>query len=356
MNLEVVDKIVAAVLYEGYILYPYRASAVKNRQRFNFGTLYPRSFSELHGGADVWTMRAECLVEGDNPRLEIRVRFLHPVARQVGRVPVAASFQLVDRQAGSLSPCDYEPVASLEIDDEIHQTWQEVVERDVTVQLEEGGTDQKRQTESVTFPNEEFELLHRHDGKVAGVIVRRQQKIQVGVEVESRTVGDRLQKISATVQNSTPLDDAAAVTREDALLQSLASAHIILAVEGGEFISLLDPPEQNAAAVADCENQGCWPVLVGEEGRRDLMLASPIILYDYPQVAPESAGDFFDGTEIDEMLALRVMTLTDDEKRQMRGVDARARQILERTNSLPQEHLMKLHGTMRAAATTEKQT
>ena len=41
MNFASVEKIAAAVLYEGYILYPYRATAIKNRQRWNFGTLYP---------------------------------------------------------------------------------------------------------------------------------------------------------------------------------------------------------------------------------------------------------------------------------------------------------------------------
>jgi hydrogenase maturation protease len=88
--------------------------------------------------------------------------------------------------------------------------------------------------------------------------------------------------------------------------------------------------------------------MAGEEGARDCMLSSPIILYDYPQIAPESAGDLFDGTEIDEILTLRIMTLTDEEKREMRGVDERARRILERTETLPLEGLMKLHGAMRS--------
>jgi hydrogenase maturation protease len=86
---------------------------------------------------------------------------------------------------------------------------------------------------------------------------------------------------------------------------------------------------------------------VGAEGERDTMLSSPIILYDYPQIAPESAGQFFDGTEIDEMLALRILTLTDEEKREMSQVDEKARQLLERTEALPPEHLMKLHGALR---------
>ena len=77
------------------------------------------------------------------------------------------------------------------------------------------------------------------------------------------------------------------------------------------------------------------------------MLSSPIILYDYPQVAPESPGDLFDGAEIDEILSLRILTLTDEEKAEMRRSDDRARRILERTETLPPEHFMKLHGTLR---------
>lgn len=78
------------------------------------------------------------------------------------------------------------------------------------------------------------------------------------------------------------------------------------------------------------------------------MLSSPIILYDYPQIAPESPGALFDGTEIDEILTLRIMTLTDEEKEQIRQGDARAREILERTEALSPEQFMKLHGTIRS--------
>ena len=85
-------------------------------------------------------------------------------------------------------------------------------------------------------------------------------------------------------------------------------------------------------------------MLVGESGRRDTMLGSPIILYDYPQIAPESAGDLFDSTEIDEILTLRILTLTDEEKDEMRRSDERARRILERLESSPPEHLLELHG------------
>jgi hypothetical protein len=134
----------------------------------------------------------------------------------------------------------------------------------------------------------------------------------------------------------------------------MLSTHTLLGVHGGEFISLLDPPENCRAAAAACRNIGTWPVLAGSEGDRHTMLSSPIILYDYPQIAPESHGDFFDGTEIDEMLTLRVLTLSDEEKREVRTGTERGRQILERTETLPPEQVAKLHGAIRGLRNASK--
>src|SRR5204863_4912396 len=131
------------------------------------------------------------------------------------------------------------------------------------------------------------------------------------------------------------------------LLRALASAHALLGACGGGFISLLDPPERWREAAGACRNVGLWPVLVGGEGETDTMLASPIILYDYPQVAPESPGDFFDGAEIDEMLTLRILTLTDEEKRAMAALDERGGALLARTEAVAREQLLGLHGTGR---------
>ena len=138
------------------------------------------------------------------------------------------------------------------------------------------------------------------------------------------------------------------MTRATALRRSLVGAHTLLAVRGGAFVSLLDPPAEAAAAAAACANQHTWPVLVGPEGTGDVVLSSPIILYDHPAVAPESPGDFCDATEIDEILTLRVMTLTDEEKREARGTDERARQIIERSDNIPPEVFERLHGAIRS--------
>jgi hypothetical protein len=127
-----------------------------------------------------------------------------------------------------------------------------------------------------------------------------------------------------------------------------------LGVAGGAFVSLLEPPDELRDAAAACQNTGVWPVLVGEAGARDTMLASPIILYDYPQIAPESPGDLFDATEIDEILTLRIMTMTDAEKREMGAADPRARALLERTEALARDQLMQLHGTLRSLRPLEE--
>jgi len=131
------------------------------------------------------------------------------------------------------------------------------------------------------------------------------------------------------------------------LFRSLVAAHVGLSISGGEFVSLLEPPEEFTTPAADCRNAGVYPVLVGEPGDRTQMLASPIILYDYPQIAPESPGDFFDATEMDEMLSLRILTLTEEEKQQVRNAGEHTRALLERTETLPPEQLLKVHGVIR---------
>jgi hydrogenase maturation protease len=190
------------------------------------------------------------------------------------------------------------------------------------------------------------EAIRDESGQAVGVIVRDQQCVTGTIEITAQSDGE-LTKLTVMALNQTPLETPGSTTRDEALLRSTVSTHTILGASDAEFISLFDPPERFRSAATGCSNIGAWPVLVGEDGERDMMLSSPIILYDYPQIAPESAGDLFDGTEIDEILTLRIMTLTDDEKREMRGADDRARKILERTESLPVEQFMKMHGAVR---------
>jgi hydrogenase maturation protease len=360
MNRSLVEKIADAVLYEGYILYPYRPSAVKNQQRWNFGALCPESYSLAQGGTEAWTMQTECLVEGsERAAFDIKVRFLHLLTREVG-VP---NEDCGSRVAGcddeeiqaSVSDSDLNVVASLEVGGRVFQTWQEAVERTFSApSLELGKLVARAERLTFSFPQSRaLEPLRDEGGRLVGVIVRTQQSVEGALELSAARAREGLFKITARILNITPLEDAKGKSRDDALMRSLVSTHTILSVRDGEFVSLLDPPEAFRDAAGGCGNVGTWPVLVGAEGERGVMLSSPIILYDYPQIAPESAGELFDGTEIDEILTLRIMTLTDEEKREMRGADERARQILERTETLPAEQLMKMHGAMRSVKREE---
>jgi hydrogenase maturation protease len=237
-------------------------------------------------------------------------------------------------------------VDSLVIDGRLHQTWQEAVERDILFSgISLVDLVARPLSRSFSLPaSRVVEPLYVVNGALAGRITRRQKEITGLATFSAERLAIDLYKLRVVVTNTTPLAAAALTDRDELLLSAFISTHALLRVAGGEFLSLLEPPDALRSVAATCRNVAAWPVLVGEVGKRDRMLASPIILYDYPQVAPESSGDWCDGGEIDEMLALRVMTLTDDEKQAMRDVDPRAREILERAESMTDEQMRKLHG------------
>jgi hypothetical protein len=342
MNLDRVKKIAEAVLYEGYMLYPYRASAVKNQQRWNFGVLCPQSYSESQNGSEAWSMQTECVLQGDSStRLNVKIRFLHLINRSVGKLT-----QPLHELPTATAP-EFEIVDSLEVGGQTFVPWQEAVEREAVAPPLQASSAPFHRPLLFEFPaGKEFEPLRNEKGLISGVIVREWETLSGSVEIDSKRYLDDAIKVTVRIHNLTAYEPSPQ-GRADALMYSLVSAHTLLAVENAQFVSMLDPPEKLRDLVDDCRNVGTWPVLVGEEGDRDTMLSSPIILYDYPQIAPESPGGLFDGTEIDEILSLRILTMTEDEKREMRQSDQRSRHILERTESMPPEQFMKLHGALR---------
>jgi hypothetical protein len=198
-----------------------------------------------------------------------------------------------------------------------------------------------------TFPaKSKVESLMDDSGRASETVKWTMRELSGTVTVLSEPVSGGVIKLTIEVINQSRCDSTS-LDRNSALQRSLLSAHTILSLTSAEFISLLNPPAHLRDAVSRCRNVGNFPVLVGEEGERDMMLCSPIVLYDYPQVAPESAGDFYDATEMDEMLTLRVMTLTEEEKTEMRASDDRVRDLLQRTEETAREQLMRTHGTIR---------
>lgn len=298
MSAHPADIIARTLLYEGYRLYPSRPSAVKNQHRFNFGVLYPRHYCTADG--DAWHLQAECPVQGDsNTSLDVRVRCL----------------QMIDR-----------PVVTAENDSAGPE--QQAVEREVSIT-------------GMTLGSLERAPSHRSFGFAPPGAADDQadQLIRGEVLVRAEEVRPGTYKVTVQVSNVSPLESGP-TSRNDALLRSLVSSHMVLTTSGGDLISLLDPPQELRDITATCLNVGVWPVLVGDEGRHDCVLASPIILDDYPEVAPESMGDRFDATEIDEILT------SDDEKREAGGADERARLILDRTGAVSQDDWIRLYGAV----------
>ncbi|HVT26390.1 MAG TPA: hypothetical protein VHE81_00085 [Lacipirellulaceae bacterium] len=339
----IIDRVAAAVLYEGYILYPYRRS-LKNMQRWTFGGVLPRAFCEIHPEENC-TVQSECLVVADDDaELGIRVRFLQLVERMVAELtpPLAAL------------PDDREPatrrVDSLTVGGETFHGWQEAVEREIAVlNLSIGRliTD-PYQCHFVYSHNRTTEPLSDVSAaQIPGILIRENHAIEGNIRVGAQRLDDGVTKLTVTISNDTAVPNMGGATRDMALAYSFASLHTILELHVGQFISAVDPPPQWTAAAAACSNRGAWPVLVGEKGQRDTMLSAPIILYDYPEVAPESPGDLFDASEIDEILTLRVLTLTDDEKRQMAMIEHHTRSLLQRTEALDAAAFNQLHGTLR---------
>jgi hypothetical protein len=324
-----VRAIADAVLYEGYVLWPYRRSALKNTRRWTFGGVYPPAHSAAHPD-DPSVMRTECLLEaGGGTEIDVRVRFL----------------QVVDRQAIDAAG---EPVGELSVDGRRHLSWSEAVERELCAEAAVGRG--ARVPIEVDAACEDEPVLDA-GGRTAGALRRRRRRLEGHVEIAAAPVRDGLARVTVTISNTTGF---AAGEREEALRQSFCSTHTVLRAERGEFVSLTDPPEALAADARACRNEGTWPVLVGERGDRRTILSSPIILEDYPRVAPESPGDLFDGGEIDQLLVLNVLALTDEEKEEMRATDPRTREILERTESLSPDERMALHGAIRELGTVRR--
>jgi hypothetical protein len=328
---EAARKIAEAVLYEGYLLWPYRRSARKNQQRWTFGGVYPREYSVARGEDDPWIMQTQCLMQGDEEStVEVNVRFLHVVERKVAK-KTGEALQYVDE---------------LRVGGELYLSWDEAAEREIAVgrfQLSEL-LGSPKEVEIDIPEGSRQEPLVELTGGVVGTLVRSWRTLRGAVEVGAERLRDGAFRVTVRITNTTPWGGE---DRESTLRQTFVSTHKALEVEGGGFVSLMDPPEDLREAAEGCENLKTWPVLVGEEGERGTMLSSPIILYDYPQIAPESPGDLFDGTEIDQMLILNVLNLTDEEKEEMRASDPRGREILERCESLSPEELIKLNGTFR---------
>jgi hypothetical protein len=326
-----VAQIAEAMLYEGYLLWPYRRSVLKNQQRWTFGGVYPWQWSAYGGQGDPWQMQSEVLLEADrDATVALELRFLH----------------VVDRRIALLSLEGQAWVDSLQVDGTRHASWQEATERAIVVParpVSELSPTAARLDIGIDAGTRR-DGIHGADGTAVGMVVREWRSLHGSIAATATRLAERVWRMRASLVNLTSFEGE---TRPDALRQTFVASHFVWRSDGGAFVSSTDPPAALREAAATCRNVGTWPALVGEEGERDTMLASPIILYDYPRLAPESPQNLFDSTEIDQLLVLNVLSLTDEEQREIRESDPRGRALLERCASLPPADLMRLHGAIR---------
>jgi len=327
MSLERARTIADAVLYEGYLLYPYRASSSKNQVRWQFGVLGPPGAADSGLGEESGMASQLLLRPNADPTVTVYLRFL----------------QLQKRSVERMEADDYLPVTELRCGATTWLSWDEAVEHELAMgpfavaQLAEG------LTVPVDVPGgEEVETLREPDGALAGRVVRRRYGLTGQIRLTADRDGD-LVRLEAAVDNT----GAEVADKELAIRRSFIGAHLLLAATGADFVSVIDPPEDAVAAVGRCRQRRCWPVLAGRPGEDDVALASPIILYDHPEVSEQSSGALFDSTEIDEILTLRVMTLTEEEKAQARATDAHAAAIIDRCEQMSPQDLQRLHGILR---------
>ncbi|MDP9111609.1 MAG: hypothetical protein M3M96_08255, partial [Candidatus Eremiobacteraeota bacterium] len=314
------------VLYEGYLLYPYTASARKNQQRWQFGVVMPAAYA-AGGTGEFAHMQTEVLVEERGPQsaVDLVVRFLQLQTREVQEL-----------RDGTFTACD-----TVEIDGTRHITWEEAIEREISCRFEFG-----EQLEiPVDFPAARVEEpIYDATGALRGQLLRQTLSLHGRLSVSA--TDDEPSRLHVRIENHSEVHGAG---RAGALRTAFVSCHTLLALEGGGlFISLMDVPEKVAKASKNCKNEQTWPVLAGDATRDArygmMMLSSPIILYDYPVNAPQSEGDKFDGTEVDELLNLSILTMSDAEKEEARATDPRARRLIDNAQAMSAEHFAQLHG------------
>jgi hypothetical protein len=339
-----VTQVADAVLYEGYLLYPYRRSSPKNRVRWQFGVLLPRGWAEAHGlcdtgvagSAESWWQQSECLaLASPADTVHLRLRFLQLQRRTIERCNEDGAYGEVDR---------------IVVNGREEFGFDEAVPEETDIAAPFGDLLMAGSAVNVDLPasREVEELTEPGAGEVARV-VRVREAVSATVRLSAQACGplERLLRLRVRVENtSCGLDRRA--DREAALGRALIATHTLLAVPGGSFVSLLDPPDWARLAAYGCRNVHTFPVLAGQGSGASVMLSSPIILADHPQVAPESPGGLHDASEIDEILSLRTLTLTDQEKAEARATDPRAAAIVDRVDVMPPEVFDRLHGVIRS--------
>ena len=285
---EQLETLVSSLLYEGYALYPYTPGATKNATPTPFGIVYPPAYAALNAATHDH-LRLECVLEVD------------------GEATVAAGFRF------------------LQASGERHKATERRVEVAPArlAELAAGGI------------GIEFEF--------AGEATMRGR-----ARMRGESLGDGLFRVRACIHNTTELepDAVAEMQRPEALVASMLSTHVVIETSAGRFVSPLERDGAAGAAVAASASVNTFPVLASPDD--DAVLGAAIVLPDHPQIAPQSLGNLFDNTEIEEALLLHVQALSDSEREAIADQDPAVREMIERAAAATPEEVFSLHGLMQA--------
>ncbi len=319
----VLENLTKTVLYEGYSIFPYHRTSVKNLKPIPFGVIYPEQYHSHHLNAPA-RMKTECIVNAQkNTVVNITVRFLHLITTKI--------FQQIDNENTSFP-------------DEGWQTIERQINSGDLIISEIIGN---KKVFPIDFDSiEEDKNIYDQNNVLKEKQSNSVLKITGNVVIEAFSVEniDNTFRISIIVSNDTSLITAESISRDEVFQQSFLSTNTILKVNNGAFVSDQNPSEELKEIVAQCEKIGTWPILIDESNTT--MLSSPIILYDYPKINAHSKLDLFDSLEIEEMLILQLSAMSDSEKQQIAERDGKMREMLDKASQVTSEELLNLHGHM----------
>ncbi|MEP6513945.1 MAG: hypothetical protein ABJA79_08750 [Parafilimonas sp.] len=338
----ILENLTRTLLYEGYALYPYHRSAVKNQKPIPFGVVFPRDYN-AHNEHARSNMQTQCIIDGsDDSLININVRFLH--LKKIELLEHIAP----EENAGN----DFIPVFNLTVKDKSYQAGWQTIERKITAgDLQIAQLIRHKEVISIGFDKMfERKNIYADSDTIAAKQINNVSEIK-GTVIIAAALVENMQnvfRITVNISNTTPVADAEVVTRDEVLSQSFLSTHIVLQTRNAAFISHQSPGEKWEAAIAGCENINTWPILIDENDTT--LLSSPIILYDHPQINPQSSGDLFDSTEIEEALLLHVNLLSDEEKKRIAQSDEKLQAMLSKVSQVTLEELINFHSGLKESA------
>lgn len=326
----IVDNLTRTLLYEGYSLFPYHRSAIKNQKPIPFGVVYPHDYHSCNEHAHA-EMVTDCIVDGNkNSEININVRFLH----------------LIKTEIFSKEKENFVPVYELNLNGELYQSGWQTIERKISKgNLTITSPTKEMETLPFNFENEfESILLKNENGEITGKKITSILPVEGAVVIKAipmENMGNAF-RIIVFINNNTPVINAQNISRDEIFRQSFLSTNTILNVENGEFISLQNPGEKWKDLIDECKNKDTWPILI--DGSNTTLLSSPIIVYDYPKINPKSKGDLFDSLEIEEALMLHFSVMSDEEKEKIAQSDEKLRSMLNKVSQVTPDEIISLHG------------